>query len=156
MKLTTHTDYALRLLIYLAVRNDEMPATVQAAASHYGISSHHLTKVAQTLVQLGYVASLRGRGGGLRLQCQAEEIRIGTLVRQTENLELLECFGPNSSCPIEPGCRLKNVLWKAQQAFLETLDGYVLADLVGNEEELRMPLSSPPPADGESKAATSE
>jgi len=144
MKLTTHTDYALRLLIYLAVRSDKMPATVQAAATHYGISSNHLAKVAQTLVQLGYVASLRGRGGGLRLQRPAEEIRIGTLVRQTENLELLECFGPNSSCPIEPGCRLKNVLWKAQQAFLEILDGYVLADLAGNEQELRLLLSASP------------
>ncbi|MGM8929960.1 RrF2 family transcriptional regulator [Salinicola halophyticus] len=144
MKLTTHTDYALRLLIYLSIRNDEMPATVQAAASHYGISNHHLAKVAQTLVQLGYVASHRGRGGGLRLQCHAEKINIGALVRQTENLELLECFGPNSSCPIEPGCRLKNALWKAQQAFLETLDGYVLADLTGNEQELRILLFASP------------
>ncbi|MDH4572501.1 Rrf2 family transcriptional regulator [Salinicola acroporae] len=140
MKLTTHTDYALRLLIYLAVRSDEMPATVQAAAAHYGISAHHLAKVAQTLVQLGYVASLRGRGGGLRLQQPAEEIGIGALVRQTENLELLECFGPESTCPIEPGCRLKGVLAKAQQAFLAVLDGYVLADLVENRQQLRVLL----------------
>jgi len=143
MKLTTHTDYALRLLIYLAVRNEEMPATVQAAATHYGISAHHLAKVAQTLVQLGYVTSLRGRGGGLRLQRPAEEINIGALVRQTENLELLECFGPNSSCPIEPGCQLKGILWKAQQAFLSVLDGYVLADLVDNRQELRVLLGNP-------------
>ncbi|WP_110656504.1 Rrf2 family transcriptional regulator [Salinicola halimionae] len=140
MKLTTHTDYSLRLLIYLAIRHDEMPATVQAAANHYAISNHHLAKVAQTLVQLGYVASLRGRGGGLRLQRPAEVINIGGLVRQTENLELLECFGPNSTCPIEPGCRLKGVLYKAQHAFLEVLDGYVLADLIENREELRLLL----------------
>ena len=143
MKLTTHTDYALRLLIYLAVRSEEMPATVQSAATHYGISAHHLAKVAQTLVQLGYVVSLRGRGGGLRLQLPAEEINIGALVKQTENLELLECFGPDSTCPIEPGCRLKGVLWKAQQALLAVLDGYVLADLVENRQELRVLLSSP-------------
>ncbi|KFF48019.1 MULTISPECIES: Rrf2 family transcriptional regulator [unclassified Salinicola] len=142
MKLTTHTDYALRLLIYLAIRGDDMPATVQSAAGHYGISGHHLAKVSQTLVQLGYVSSLRGRGGGLRLNRPPEEINIGALIRQTENLELLECFGPNSTCPIDPACRLKHVLWSAQQAFMQVLDGYVLADMIENREALRLLISS--------------
>lgn len=137
MQLTTHTDYALRLLIYLAVRRDGEPATVQDVAARYGISAHHVAKVAQTLVQLGYVTSQRGRGGGLDLARAAEAINLGEVVRQTENLRLLDCFGPDSTCPIEPTCRLKGVLGAALTAFLEVLDRYVLSDLVTNRDELR-------------------
>ncbi|ROO28713.1 Rrf2 family transcriptional regulator [Salinisphaera orenii MK-B5] len=142
MQLTTHTDYSLRLLIYLAVRQEDMAATVQAAAERYGVSANHMAKVAQTLVQYGYVHSQRGRGGGLRLAQPSNRINIGTLVRRTENLRLLECFGPNSTCPIDPACRLKKILGRAQAAFLEVLDGYSLDTLVANEDELRALLGS--------------
>lgn len=137
MQLTSHTDYSLRLLIYLAVfpSSSEKP-TVQNAARRYGISAHHLAKVAQTLVQLGYIQSLRGRGGGLKLAMPASAIRLGDVVRQTENLQLLECFGLNSQCPIEPACNLKQVLMKAQLAFLDVLDNYSLADLTSNRGPL--------------------
>lgn len=137
MQLTTHTDYALRLLIFLALPGQKTPATVQEIALSYGISVHHVAKVAQTLVQLGYVNSLRGRGGGLVLAQEAEAINVGTLVRETENLKLLECFGPGSSCPIDPACLLKNILGKAQEAFLAELDRHTLLELVGNDDELR-------------------
>ncbi|WP_110666291.1 Rrf2 family transcriptional regulator [Salinicola halophilus] len=143
MKLTTHTDYALRLLIFLGVREDDEPATVPAAARHYGISNHHLAKVSQTLVQLGYLVSVRGRGGGLKLARPSDKIAIGPLVREIENLELLECFGANSTCPIDPACRLKGVLFEAQQAFLSVLDRYVLADLIENRQTLRLLLGEP-------------
>ncbi|MES1948443.1 transcriptional regulator [Salinisphaera sp. C84B14] len=143
MQLTTHTDYALRLLIFVAVRRDESPARVQDAAARYGISANHLAKVAQTLVQLGYLDSFRGRGGGIALAVPAESINIGALVRQTENLRLLECFGPGSTCPIDPACTLKRALAEAQQAFLEVLDGYHLSDLVANGDTLRMLLGRP-------------
>ncbi|MGB7755210.1 MAG: Rrf2 family transcriptional regulator [Salinisphaera sp.] len=137
MQLSTHTDYALRLLIYLAIADDESPATVHDAAARYRVSAHHMAKVAQTLVQLGHVNSRRGRGGGLSLARPADTIDVGALVRQTENLTLLECFGPNSTCPIDPACRLKGLLGRAQNAFLETLDGHTIAELVGNAAELR-------------------
>ncbi len=137
MQLTTHTDYSLRLLIYLGIHPGDGPATVQDAATRYGISANHLAKVAQTLVQLGYIHSHRGRGGGLELAWPAAEINIGAVVRQTENLQLLECFGPSSTCPIDPACQLKGVLGKAQQAFLEVLDGYQLSDLITNKSKLR-------------------
>lgn len=137
MQLTTHTDYSLRLLIYLAIRRDEMPPTVQAAAQRYGVSVNHMAKVAQTLVQYGYINSRRGRGGGLELARSPSKINVGDLVRHTENLRLLECFGPNSRCPIDPGCTLKRILGQAQRAFLEVLDGYTLDALVGNDRELR-------------------
>lgn len=136
MQLTTHTDYALRLLIYLAVHRGDTPATVQDAATRYGISANHLAKVAQRLVQLGYVNSHRGRGGGLELACDENSIRLGDVVRQTENLILVECFSDDSKCPIEPACGLKHVLDKAQQAFLGVLDDYTLADLIGQRNQL--------------------
>ena len=143
MQLTTHTDYSLRLLIYLAVRDSSEPARVQDAAARYGISTHHVAKVAQTLVQLGYIHSYRGRGGGLLLAVPVETINIGTLVRQTENLRLLECFGPNSTCPIDPACNLKRALGEAQQAFLQVLDGYTLDQLVTNRSALNELLGQP-------------
>lgn len=130
MQLTSHTDYALRLLIYLAVHKSESPATVQDAATRYGISANHLAKIAQRLVQLGYINSHRGRGGGLELACEESSIKLGDVVRQTENLVIVECFGDNSNCPIEPACGLKYVLGKAQNAFLKVLDNYTLADLI--------------------------
>jgi len=136
MQLTTHTDYSLRLLIYLAIIGDDTTGTIQLAADSYGISANHLAKVAQTLVQLGYIQSLRGRGGGLKLALTANKINLGEVVRNTENLRLLECFGEDSSCPIVPACNLKRVLAIAQNAFLETLDGYSLADLVSNRRQL--------------------
>ncbi len=136
MQLTTHTDYSLRLLIYLAIIGDDTTGTIQLAADSYGISANHLAKVAQTLVQLGYIQSLRGRGGGLKLALPANKINLGDVVRNTENLRLLECFGEDSSCPIVPACNLKRVLAIAQNAFLETLDDYSLADLVSNRRQL--------------------
>ena len=110
MQLTTHTDYALRTLIYLSLRHDKLPTTIQEIADAYHISNNHVAKVAQTLVQLGYVQSLRGRSGGLVMAKPANEINVGELIRQTENLKLLDCFGTESSCPIDPACKLKNAL----------------------------------------------
>jgi len=130
MQLTTHTDYALRLLIYLALYRGESSPTVQDAASRYGISANHLAKVAQSLVQIGYITSQRGRGGGLALLPDPENINVGELVRETETFNLVECFGPNSRCRIEPDCRLSGIIEEAMEAFLDTLDQYTLADLI--------------------------
>ena len=130
MQLSTHTDFSLRVLIYLALQKECMPVTVQKIANDYGISANHVAKVAQTLTQLGHVKSLRGRSGGLVLAVPAASINVGQVVRSVENLKLLECFGSGSSCPIEPVCQLKGILHKAQLAFLATLDEYTLADLI--------------------------
>lgn len=138
MQLTTHTDYALRTLICLSLQPDNTPMTVHEIAHRYDISSNHVAKVAQTLAQLGYIQSLRGRGGGLVMAQTPEAINLGTLVRETENLKLLDCFGENSQCVIEPACKLKNMFMQAQQAFLKVLDGYTLADVIRNGEELKV------------------
>lgn len=141
MQLTTHSDYAMRLLIYLAIHPGDKPATVKDAAERYGISTNHLAKVAQKLVQEKIVLSQRGRGGGLRLALQPADINIGKLIRKTENLELLECFGDQCACPIDNVCILYSALRKAQIAFLEVLDGYTLEDVVKNKSRLRESLN---------------
>lgn len=140
MQLSTHTDFSLRVLIYLALQKECAPVTVQKIADDYGISANHVAKVAQTLTQLGYVQSLRGRSGGLVLAVLAQDINVGQVVRAVENLKLLECFASGSVCPIEPVCKLKVILQKAQQAFLATLDEYTLADLVGQPQALEQLL----------------
>lgn len=140
MQLSTHTDFSLRVLIYLVLQKGSEPVTVQKIAEDYGISANHVAKVAQTLIQLEYVRSVRGRSGGLLLAVPAANINVGQIVRSVENLKLLECFGSDSVCPIEPVCKLKGILQKAQQAFLATLDEYTLADLVGQPQALEQLL----------------
>ena len=141
MQLTTHSDYALRLLVYLAIHPKDKPATVKDAAERYGISTNHLAKVAQKLVQEEVVISRRGRGGGLQLAREPADINIGQLIRKTENLELLECFGENCACPIENVCILFSAMRKAQLAFLHVLDGYTLADVAKNKTNLLRSLN---------------
>ena len=136
MQFSIRTDFSLRVLIYLALDKKHRPATVQEVAQAYGVSANHIAKVVQTLGQLEYVRSLRGRNGGIVLALQPIEINIGAVVRAVENLILLECFSDGSLCPIDPVCQLKIILQKAQQAFLATLDEYTLADLVGQPEAL--------------------
>lgn len=141
MQLTTHSDYALRLLIYLAIHPQDKPATVKDAAERYGVSTNHLAKVAQRLVQENLVISQRGRGGGLKLALTPEAINIGKLIRKTENLEMLECFGDECACPIESVCILFSAMRKAQKAFLDVLDSYTLADVVKNKQRLMQSLN---------------
>lgn len=135
MQLTTHTDYALRLLVFLAVQEGEK-GTIQQVARRFSISANHLAKVTQTLVHLKYVKSHRGRDGGLSLGIEASKIGIGDVVRQTENLNLLPCFNEEDACAIQSACILKSALYKAQNAFLAVLDEYTLADLIKNRDHL--------------------
>ncbi len=132
MQLTSHADYALRVLIYLAVRGEE-PVSVDALARAYGISANHLAKVAQHLVRLGWATSVRGRSGGLILNETAWNVPLGVMLRELEpRWDLVECFGQGSLCPIEPSCGLKSVLHEARQAFFAVLDQYTLHDLVAD------------------------
>ncbi len=137
MRLTVYTDYALRVLMYLAVHPEPKP-TIGEIASSYGISRNHLMKVAYELGVAGYIETVRGKGGGLRLARPAEQIGLGAVVRQTEpDLALVPCFDPlNAPCAITPACKLRAALHQASAAFLEVLDAYTLADLVGNRAAL--------------------
>lgn len=147
MQLTLHTDYALRLLIYLKAHQSDADAEAYTAsvgqiAEAYGISQNHLAKVAQQLVQHGWVASTRGRGGGLSLTAKADRVTIGKVVRALEiNRSVVECLGEHSTCPIEPACGLKHAMKQATDAFLATLDQYTLDDLIRSPKRIRALLT---------------
>src|SRR5690606_24978136 len=110
VQLTRYSDYAFRVLIYLALAPDRL-VTIEEIARSYGISKAHLTKLVHELGLRGYVETVRGRRGGLRLARPAEEIGVGELMRETEgSLALVECFAPRGECVIEPACGLRAVL----------------------------------------------
>jgi Rrf2 family nitric oxide-sensitive transcriptional repressor len=145
VRLTVYTDYALRLLMYLALKDDGL-ATIAEVAGSYGISKNHLTKVAHQLGVGGYVGTVRGRGGGLRLAKPAEKIGLGEVVRRTEpDLALVPCFSPvDAPCAIRSCCALRRALDKARGAFIEVLDAYTLGDLVRSRTPLRALLAIAP------------
>jgi Rrf2 family nitric oxide-sensitive transcriptional repressor len=131
MRLTLYTDYSLRVLLYLAYKKGEM-VTISELADFYKISRNHLVKVVHNLGLNGYILTVRGKHGGLRLARSASEIVIGEVVRQTEpDFDLLECFNPEvDQCVITRSCILKSVLFDARDTFLSVLDKYTLADAV--------------------------
>ncbi len=137
MKLTSFTDYSLRVLIYLAAEPDRR-ATVAEIAAAFDIKQNHLTKVVHFLAQQGWLATVRGKGGGLQLACAPEAIGVGAVVRQTEGADLpAECFDrEHNQCRITRACRLQRVLRDALQAFHAVLDRYTLADLVRNRSAI--------------------
>lgn len=131
MHLTQFSDYSLRVLIYLGLRGDSL-STIHDVAAHYGISENHLMKVVNGLSRLGYVDTVRGRNGGLRLAKAPQAISIGAVIRETEDdLALVECFDPkHNACRITEACALRHALGEAQAAFFAVLDDYRLSDLV--------------------------
>lgn len=136
MKLTAFTDYSLRVLIYLAAQ-PQRRATIAEIASSFAVSQHHLTKVVHFLGKHGWLANVRGKGGGLSLAKAPESINIGDVVCQTEAGTIVECFGEGGGeCRITGLCRLRGVLDEAVAAFQAVLRRYTLADLVGNREAL--------------------
>jgi Rrf2 family transcriptional regulator, nitric oxide-sensitive transcriptional repressor len=141
MRLTVYSDYALRLLMYLAVRTDRL-STIPDVAQAYSISSNHLMKVVHQLGQAGYIETIRGRNGGMRLARPAAEIMVGEVIRFTEpDMDIVPCFQPeNHTCPLRRACRLKAALDKARQAFLAVLDDYTIGDLTEMGGPLRVML----------------
>lgn len=145
MQLTLYTDYSLRVLVYLGLRPGEQ-ATINELAEAYGISRNHLVKVVHHLGQTGYVHTMRGKSGGMRLGKPVDEIIIGEVVRQTEpHMNLLECFEEETNtCPITAACALKHALYQARKAFIDVLDCYTLADVLGNRVSLEDLLRTKP------------
>lgn len=143
MRLTTYSDYALRMLVYLALK-PEKQATIDEVAEAYGISRNHLTKLAFEMGKLGLVDTIRGRCGGLRLSRPPEDISVGEVIRATErDFQLVECFSTESTCRITRSCVLRSVFGEALEAFLEVLDDYTLADLIKPDRRLRKALAIP-------------
>ena len=193
MRLTNYSDYALRSLIYLATKPDPyLLANISDIANSYNISKSHLTKIIHQLGQLGYIDSVRGKNGGIRLARAPEDINLGVLIKQIEpDFALVECFAtshttviagnksPNKQeieqsnkqgmgknqqsttavneitlinenersnqqglgCVISPVCQLKGVFFEALTAFINVLEGYTLADVITNKDELSALLS---------------
>lgn len=131
MRLTLYTDYSLRVLLYLASREDDL-VTISELADFYKISRNHLVKVVHHLGLSGYILTSRGRHGGIKLARAAQEILVGDVVRSTEpDFDLLECFNPvTDRCVISSSCSLKSVLSNAQSTFMDVLDKYTIADVV--------------------------
>ena len=129
MHLTLFTDYSLRTLMYLGLRGGGL-ASIADISRAYGISENHLTKVVHRLGQLGFLKTVRGRGGGIRLAHPPEAIGLGDVVRRMEDdLALAACFGAQR-CAVAGVCGLERALHEALAAFLAVLDRYTLADLL--------------------------
>ena len=132
MHLTRYTDYSIRVLTHLSTYSDRLSCIAEIARA-YGISQSHLTKVVQDLGQSGYVETVRGRHGGIRLGKPAADINLGALVRHTEkHFDLVDC----PSCLISPACQMTNVFAQATRAFLSVLDQYTLADMMSRRQQL--------------------
>ncbi len=140
MRLTQYSDYSLRALIYLGL-NGGRRCTIREIAEAYDISENHLTKVVHRLGREGFVATTRGRNGGLELAMPPGEINLGTVIRATEgNFDVVECFadGEKNACPISGPCVLTHVLETALDAFFDVLDRHTLQDLLRPRDALRI------------------
>ena len=134
MRLTTHTDYALRTLMYLATICTR--STAGHVADLYGVSQHHMAKVVNQLARLGYVRSIRGIGGGIELAKQPEEILLGKVVEAFEgSMHLLDCVATDDVCAIQSFCKLKGVLAEAERVQLEYLNSVTLAEVAPTKRQ---------------------
>lgn len=144
MQLSVFSDYTLRVLIFLAVSPDEN-ASAQIIAERYGISFHHVAKVAQWLAREGYVVSSRGRGGGMKLARSASEISLGEIIRKSETTtQLVECMRTTGHCAIAGGCGLRGILQSAEERFFLELDEKNLTDAVGAKKSVGRALQLAP------------
>jgi Rrf2 family nitric oxide-sensitive transcriptional repressor len=143
MRLTVYTDFSLRTLMYIALNPERRP-TIAEIAQRYRISKNHLMKVVYDLGRAGYLETARGRNGGLRLARDPGDIHLGDVVRTTEpDMALVPCFElTGRDCAILPECRLRTALQQAGAAFIEVLNGYTLADLVANRDQLTALLAA--------------
>lgn len=130
MRLTLHTDYSLRVLIHAGIADGKL-IRINEIAKTFDISKQHLMKVVNNLSQKGYLETVRGRGGGIRLRRPPSEINVGEVVRETEEtLGVVGCLEQRSYCPIQRVCELRGTFDEATRAFLAVLDGCTLADLI--------------------------
>ncbi len=136
MRLTTFSDYSMRVMMYLGLQHGQL-ATIAEIAQAYNISENHLTKVVHQLAQRGYVETVRGKGGGLRLARDPNTVNLGAMIRDSEGEpSLLPCVDSQSDCCIQPACKLMVILREAQTALFNVLDKYTLADLLSEQAPL--------------------
>lgn len=130
MRVTLNTDYSLRVLMFLATKQDRL-STIPEIAESFGISRAHLMKVVHHLGLLGYIATIRGKNGGIQLLRKPADIKVGKVVRDTEeDLSVLGCLDDPGYCVIAKACTLRGAFREATEAFLGVLDNYSLDDLL--------------------------
>lgn len=133
MRLTRYTDYSLRVLIHLTL-NDDRLCSIGEIARTYDVSHNHLMKVVNALAHDGFVETVRGRAGGMRLAQPANAVTVGEVVRKTEEgFELADCSG----CALSPACGLTGVLAEGMRAMMAVFDSYTIADLVTDKDTMR-------------------
>lgn len=142
MQLSSFTDYSLRVLVYVGLRPHERVSIAEVAHA-YDISRNHVVKVVHRLQELGYLETFRGRNGGIELGREPTRIRVGQVVADLENLQLVECFKADGRCVLTGHCVLQRALGEAAAAFVGTLDGYTLADLLQPRSALAASLALP-------------
>jgi Rrf2 family nitric oxide-sensitive transcriptional repressor len=141
MQLTNFSDYALRSLIYLASLPSDQLTSITEVSELFGVSRNHMVKVINKLGHLGYVKTIRGKNGGIKLLKNADEISVGAVIRDIEPLQLVDCSV--EFCHITPACRLKAKLAEAKEAFLRELDNCSLQELLTDNSELLILLTKP-------------
>ncbi len=145
MQLTTFSDYSMRVMMYLGLQHGKL-ATISEIAKAYQISENHLTKVVHHLALRGYVETVRGKGGGLRLILDPATVNLGAMLRDSEgDAGLLPCLTKEGECCIQRSCILMGILREAQAALFAVLDKYTLADLLRKEAPLARILLHPKP-----------
>ena len=129
MKLTKHTDYAFRVLLYVAVKKDNDLSTIKEVTQAFNMSRDHVMKIVQKLSKAGLIYAIRGKQGGIRLGRPADEIIIADVITLMEvTLIPVNCEQP--MCSIKQGCKLADILFEAQDKYLSHLKQYTLADLI--------------------------
>lgn len=137
MQLTKQTNYGLRILMYCAARAEAV--RLADVAKFYGLSETFLHKVLLVVRDAGFVTTMRGRTGGLKLARPAREISVGDVVRaMEERIELADCFRADSGCPLEQSCGLNGALHEALDAFFTVLDGYTIADITDERANINV------------------
>ncbi len=147
MRLSKHTAYALRALVYLAIHEERL-STIREIAECCGISRSHLTRVVWQLARAGHVETVRGKNGGVRLACPPGTIPLGAVVRHVESaIPLAECFPDGAGvCRIAPCCRYRSILTEAEEAFFAVFDRYTVDDLAHRNGRRGSGSGGAPPA----------
>lgn len=129
MQLTKHTDYAFRVLIYLAMQPTDTLATIQEIAKYFDISRNHMMKIVQKLANAGFIQSIRGKQGGIKLGKQTQEINLRSIVELMEaTLKPVDCT--SQPCRLNPGCELKTILFTGQRQYMDYIGQYTVTDLM--------------------------
>lgn len=135
MQLTLFTDYALRTLVFLTLQPEQHLSTITEVADRFSISRNHVVKIVHQLGMKGYIDTIRGKHGGIRLARARAEINLGDLIADMENMScLMDC--QREGCRLSPGCRFQSIMRKAMRAFMAVLAEFTLADLVRDEERM--------------------